>query len=103
MGKRILLVEDEEDNMKLDPRFARAVDCSVEANHNARDGDECEVYARPIHILHAALLAIGVLAIALAAEIIFAGRSVFWLSGVLATAALLPDADLFSFVMRSTG
>jgi len=88
--------------MKLDPRFARAVDCSVEANHNARDGDECEVYARPIHILHAALLAIGVLAIALAAEIIFAGRSVFWLSGVLATAALLPDADLFSFVMTES-
>src|SRR3954452_3373924 len=24
--------------MKIDPRFARAVDCSVEANHNARDG-----------------------------------------------------------------
>jgi hypothetical protein len=88
--------------MKLDPRFARAVDCSVEANHAARDGDQCEVYARPIHILHAALLAIGVLAIALAAEIIFASRSVFWLAGVLATAALLPDADLFSFVMTES-
>ena len=88
--------------MKLDPRFARAVDCSVEANHKAKDGDQCEVYARPIHILHAALLAIGVLAIALAAEIIFARGSVFWLAGALATAALLPDADLFSFIMTES-
>ena len=33
--------------MKLDSRFARAVDCSVEANHRARDGTQCEVYALP--------------------------------------------------------
>src|SRR5262249_33543697 len=29
---------------KLDPRFAAAVDCSVEANRKERDGAECEVY-----------------------------------------------------------
>ena len=66
---------------KLDPRFAAAVSCTVEANHKMREGAECEVYARPMHIMHAALLALGVLAIAAAAEIIFTGSAVFWLAG----------------------
>src|SRR4051794_9744301 len=88
--------------MKVDPRFARAVDCSVEANHNARDGRECEVYALPMHLIHAALLTAGVLAIALAATMIFEGPIMFWLAGALATAALLADADLFSFIMTES-
>ncbi len=87
---------------KVDARFARAVNCSVEANHKVRDGAECEVYARPMHLMHAAFLALGVLAIALAAEIIFTSATVFWLSGILAAIALLPDADLFSFVMTES-
>ena len=87
---------------KVDPRFARAIACSVEANHKVRDGAECEVYARPMHLVHAALLAVGVLAIALAAEIMFASAAAFWLAGILATVALFPDADLFSFVMTES-
>jgi hypothetical protein len=86
----------------IDDRFARAVDCSVESGRGARDSSECEAYARPMHIMHAALLALGVLAIALAAEVIFVNRAVFWLTSVLATLALLPDADLFSFVMTES-
>jgi hypothetical protein len=85
--------------IKADPRFANAVDCSIEAVHKTRDAAECEVYARPMHIIHAVLLAAGVLAIALAAEAIFASGLVFWLAGILATIALVADADLFSFVM----
>ncbi len=52
-----------------------------------------------MQLIHAALLAVGVLAIAFAAEIILASSPAFWLAGVLATIALLPDADLFAFVM----
>ena len=85
--------------IKADPRFAASVNCSIEAVHKARDAAECEVYARPMHIIHAMLLAVGVLAIALAAEIIFASGLIFWLAGVLATIALIADADLFAFVM----
>src|SRR3954470_7909321 len=88
--------------MKIDPRFARAVDCSVEANHNARDGRQCEVYALPMHLIHAALLTAGVLAVALAATMIFEGPIIFWLAGALATAALVADADLFSFIMTES-
>src|SRR5215203_2099884 len=88
--------------MKADPRFARAVDCSVEANQEVRDDAQCEAYALPMYIIHAALLAIGVLAIALAAEMIFASSITFWLAGGLATVALLADADLFSFVMTES-
>jgi len=52
--------------------------------------------------MHAVLLAIGVLAIALAAEMIFTGTAPLWPVGVLATSALLADADLFSFVMTES-
>src|SRR5262245_19291242 len=88
--------------MKLDPRFERAVICSVEVNHGVRDGAQCEVYARPMHLVHAAFLTLGVLAIAFAAQIILANRRAFWASGILAVACLLPDADLFSFVMTES-
>ena len=87
---------------EVDGRFARALDCSVEANEKLRDGGECETYARPAQLLNAALLTLGVIAIALAAELIFASRTVFWLTGILAAVALLPDADLFAFVMTES-
>jgi hypothetical protein len=87
---------------KIDARFARAVDCSVEVNHEVRDRAECEVYARPMHLIHAALLTLGVIAIALSAELIFTSSVVFWLAGILATLALLPDTDLFAFVMTES-
>jgi len=87
---------------RIDDRFAQAVDCSVEANHGTRDGAQCEAYARPMHVLHAALLALGVLAIALAAEILFGNAAVFWLAGTLATVALLPETWLFSFAMTES-
>lgn len=88
--------------MKIDPRFEAAVRCSVESNHELRSESECEDYARPIHLIHALLLGVGVLAIALAAETIFGGARVFWLAGVLATASLATEADLFSFIMTES-
>jgi hypothetical protein len=88
--------------IEIDPRFAAAVDCSVEAKYKPRDGAKCEAYARPIHVMHAGLLALGVIAIALAAEIMFASAALFWLAGILATLSLLPDADLFAFVMTES-
>jgi hypothetical protein len=87
---------------RLDPRFHRAADCVIEAIHKKRDGGECEVYARSMLLVHALLLALGVLAIARAAETIFDNRALFWIAGVLATIALLPDAELFSFVMTES-
>jgi hypothetical protein len=88
--------------MRLDHRFAKAVDCAVGVNEGMRKFEECEMYATPMLLMHAALLALGVLAVALSAEIIFASAAVFWLTGILATIALLPDADLFSFVMTES-
>ena len=69
---------------------------------SAQDGRECEAYARSMLLVHALLLALGVLAIARAAETIFDNRGLFWLTGMLATGALIPDADLFSFVMTES-
>jgi hypothetical protein len=88
--------------IKADPRFARAVECAVESNHQKRGGETCDIYARPIHVLHALLLALGILAIAFATELIFGRLRLFYLSGALATLALLPEADLFSYIMTES-
>jgi hypothetical protein len=88
--------------MKLDARFASAADCSVESSAGARPGSECEAYARPAHLANTVFLTVGVLAIGVTAELIVGVGAAFWLAGGLATAALLPDADLFSFVMTES-
>jgi hypothetical protein len=88
--------------MKVDARFAQAVVCSVEADHHKRDLSTCDIYARPIHIIHAILLALGVLAVAAAAEAIFAGRTVFFLAGVLATVSLAAKSELLSYIMTES-
>ncbi len=82
--------------MKIDARFAEAVACIVER----REG--CEIYALPALLLHALFLALGVLAIARSAQLLFDSRRVFWLSGALATVSLLPSRDLFSFIMTES-
>src|SRR5206468_1721760 len=79
-----------------------AVDCNVENVAGRRSASECEAYARPVRLIHAAFLAVGVFAIALAAELILELALAFWLTAVFAAAALLPDADLFSFVMTES-
>lgn len=88
--------------MKASPRFHAAVACNVEANHGKRSFDSCEIYARPMLLLHAAFLAAGALAIALAAELMFRRRRIFLLAAVLATAGLVMEAELFSFVMTES-
>ncbi len=88
--------------MKVDPRFGEAVRCSVEGNHGLRDETTCEDYALPIHLAHAFLLAIAVLAFATAAELIFGSARVFWLAGALATASFATYANLFSFIMTES-
>jgi len=87
---------------KVDRRFAAAATCSVEAIHDRRDRASCDEYALPMHLVHALLLALGALAIGRTAELIFGGRATFWLAGAFATAALVPDAELFSFVMTES-
>src|SRR5712691_412459 len=87
---------------KFDERFAKTVDCGVEAHHGKRPATDCEIYVRPMHIIHALLLTLGVLAVARAAEVLFAGPMVFWLAGVLASGTLLADANQFSFLMTES-
>jgi len=88
--------------MKVDRRFDSAVACSVEANREHREEAACEPYATPMRIIHALLLALGVLAVANAGELIFPGRAMFWLTGALATASLALEANIFSFVMTES-
>lgn len=89
--------------VKLDPRFAEAVRCSVESNRGHRDESTCEAYARPIRLFNAFCLALGILAIMSATELILPRqRLVFVLSALFALAALANEAHILSFVMTES-
>src|SRR6266568_1837054 len=88
--------------MKLDARFAKAVECTVIAVSQDKEASGCEPYATPVRIIHAALLALGVVTIALAGGLIFPSTRAFWITGALATAGLAAEADIFSFVMTES-
>src|ERR1043166_1732222 len=88
--------------MKTDSRFAAAADCAVQANDNKTEASGCDVYAFPMHIAHAVLLALAVLVIALTAKLIFRDSRVFWLSGLFAAGSFLAETDLFSFIMTES-
>jgi hypothetical protein len=88
--------------MKIDHRFADAVHCAVEADHGHGDPASCEPYAAPMRIIHALLLALGVLAVAAAGAKMFGSTAVFWLAGSLATVSLAAEADMFSFIMTES-
>ena len=85
--------------MKVDARFAKAVECSVTAVSRETDTSVCEAYETPVRVVHAALLALAVVAIALCGSLIFASTPVFWIAGALATAGLAAEAFIFSYVM----
>jgi len=57
--------------MRLNPRFAAAARCSVEANNGHRDISTCDPYDLPMRLLNALLLALAVIAVASTAEMIF--------------------------------
>lgn len=88
--------------MAIDPRFARAVDCAVEANERRRALSSCEIHARPMLLLHALLLAVAVLSIGRAGEIATGDRRVFFAAGAIATAGFAAEAELLSFVMTES-
>jgi len=48
--------------MKLNARFAKAVECTVTAVNQGREATDCQAYERPVRIIHAVLLAFGVVA-----------------------------------------
>src|SRR5215813_226818 len=72
--------------MKLDARFDKAVECSVTAVSRDTDTSVCDAYAIPVRVMHAGLLALAVVAIALCGSLMFASSRVFWIAGALATA-----------------
>jgi 4-amino-4-deoxy-L-arabinose transferase-like glycosyltransferase len=88
--------------MKLDPRFAAAARCSVEANRGHRDIATCDPYDLPMRLLNTLLLAIAVVAVAAAAELIFRQRALFLTAGLCALVALAFEASAFSYVMTES-
>src|SRR5256886_9894092 len=85
--------------MKLDPRFAAAVRCSVEADRGHRDEASCEAYALPMRLLNACLLGIGLLAVGRAAEIIVPGKPPFLVAALFALAGLAAESDISPYVV----
>jgi hypothetical protein len=89
--------------MKVDPRFAEAVRCSVESDRGHRDEATCESYTRPIRLLNAFWLAIGATAVAAAAALIFWRQTgVFLLTGLLLLVPLWAEAGILRLVMTES-
>src|SRR5215470_692909 len=88
--------------MKVDARFAKAVECSVTAVSRDTDTSVCDAYETPVRVIHAGLLALAVVAIALCGSLIFASTPVFWIAGALATAGFAAEAFIFSYVMTES-
>jgi 4-amino-4-deoxy-L-arabinose transferase-like glycosyltransferase len=88
--------------MKLDARFAEAVRCSVESNRHHRDEATCEPYELPMRLLNAFLLALGIVAVASTAELIFPRRRIFLLAGALALTAATFECGIFSYIMTES-
>jgi 4-amino-4-deoxy-L-arabinose transferase-like glycosyltransferase len=84
---------------KVDPRFAASVDCASDMYRDRRPYGSCETYVWPMLLVHALLLALAVLAIARAGELMTGAPAVFWSAAAVATAALVAEADQFAFVM----
>ena len=82
--------------MKLDPRFAAAARCSVEANRGYRDIAICDPYDLPTRLLNALLLAIAVVAVAAAAELMFRRSATFPAAGLCVLVGLAFEASAFS-------
>ena len=88
--------------IKLDPRFAEAVRCSVESDRQHRDQSTCESYALPLRLCNALFLAIGVTALACAAQLLFRQRSVYLLVALLALWALWEESNILCLVMTES-
>jgi len=88
--------------MQFDRHFADTVRCTIEANEKHRDLDTCEIYALPMLLIHAALAALGVLAIARTAEIVVPDRRMFYAAGLLATLGIAAEAELLSYLMTES-
>ena len=88
--------------MKLDPRFAAAVRCSVDAARGHGDVAACESYDLPMRLFNTLLLAISVVAVASTAALMFRRRSIFVLGGAIAMVALSFEASAFSYVMTES-
>jgi hypothetical protein len=86
----------------VDRRFAATLDCTIEANETHRPLESCEIYARPLLLVHAALVTLGVIAIAATAETIFAGAAVFYLAGTLAAIGIGAESYLLSYLMTES-
>jgi hypothetical protein len=88
--------------MKLNPRFAAAARCSVEANRDYRDIATCDPYDLPMRLLNALLLAIAVVAVASAAELMFRRSGTFLAAGLCVLVALAFEASAFSYIMTES-
>ena len=88
--------------MKLDPRFAAAVRCTIEADRGHGDISTCESYDLPIRLLNVLLLSTGAVALAATAVILFNAPALFATTGILAIVALAFESPIFSYVMTES-
>ena len=89
-------------SMQIDKRFAAAIACVNQLRQDRSPQSSCENYNRPMMILHALFLSIGILAIALAAQWITSSPWLFPLTLLIATLGAFSHANLLSYMMTES-
>jgi hypothetical protein len=85
--------------MQIDERFARAITCVNRARQQPSPRQQCAAYTRPMMVIHAILLSVGVVAVALAGQLIVSVPWIFPVTTVVAAIGVFSHAGLFSFMM----
>ena len=85
--------------MQVDARYAAAIACANQIRYHRADHKPCVPYSRPMMIVHALLLTIGIMAIGFAARLMLASPWALPVTAAIATLGIFSHATLFSYMM----
>ena len=87
---------------QVDGRYAAAIACANQVRYHRPDTKPCTPYSRPMMIVHALLLTIGIMAVGFAARLLIASPSALPVTAAVAALGIYSHAGLFSYMMTES-
>jgi hypothetical protein len=88
--------------MQVDGRYKAAIACANQVRYHRPDYTPCPPYSRPMMIVHALLLTIGVMAVGFAARLLIASPWALPVTAGIAALGVYSHATLFSYMMTES-
>jgi hypothetical protein len=88
--------------MQVDSRYAAAISCANAVRYHRPDHTPCAPYSRPMMIVHALLLTIGIMAIGFSARLMIAGPWALPVTAAIAALGVYSHAGMFSYMMTES-